>query len=340
MTNKRSEQVSIAANKLTFQRTCSTSRFESSQHGRVFSDTSPGSLEHKAATSRGSDLETQILSEGTPSTSTSYASEIFQGLVKSAADSAIGNRRFFSEHITMNMRSILVDWLIEVAEEYKLMPETLFLSVAYTDRCLVCMPIEKRELQLVGITCMFIAAKYEEIYAPEIGELCYITDNSYERNQIIRMEQDILKHLNFSLTIPTTNTFTSMFLMWSAAGKHCVNLASLLSELTLLNGAFLEFPSNVNASAVVFLANFYVQSETGVLYGILDSDIVLLAKCIGTLHDEFKNHSLSGLSSVREKYLDARYDHVSNTASRENPTDYFHLLTSKSHKRSPQLSLS
>lgn len=297
-----------------------------------------GVLDYKDDICHSSRAETECLYGTFPSTSTSttYAFEIYQGLVKSATVSVGTSRRFFSDHITMSMRSILVDWLIEVAEEYKLMPETLFLSVAYTDRCLVRMPIERRELQLVGVTCLFIAAKYEEIYAPEIEELCYITDNSYERNQIIRKEREILKHLDFSLTIPTTNTFTSMFLTWSAAGNKCVNLASLLSELTLLNGEFLEFPSFINAAAVVFLANFYTQSEADALYGTCDSDISVLLKCIGTLHDKFKKYSLSGLSSIRDKYSDARYYHVSSIASREDPIEHF-FSCSKSHERLPQL---
>lgn len=43
--------------------------------------------------------------------------------------------------INATMRGILVDWLVEVAEEYKLVPDTLFLSVAYIDRCLTLMPV-------------------------------------------------------------------------------------------------------------------------------------------------------------------------------------------------------
>ena len=60
--------------------------------------------------------------------------------------------------ITYPMRAILVDWLVEVGEEYKLQPETIYLAVNYIDRFLSYMSVQRAKLQLVGTACMFIAA--------------------------------------------------------------------------------------------------------------------------------------------------------------------------------------
>lgn len=60
--------------------------------------------------------------------------------------------------VTIHMRGILVDWLVEVAEEYKLLPETLFLSVSYIDRFLSVSPVSKSRLQLLGVSSMLIAS--------------------------------------------------------------------------------------------------------------------------------------------------------------------------------------
>ena len=60
--------------------------------------------------------------------------------------------------ITFPMRSILVDWLVEVSEEYKLDTETIYLAVNYIDRFLSYMSVQRARLQLVGTACMFIAA--------------------------------------------------------------------------------------------------------------------------------------------------------------------------------------
>uniref|UniRef100_A0A182U0S9 Uncharacterized protein n=1 Tax=Anopheles melas TaxID=34690 RepID=A0A182U0S9_9DIPT len=106
--------------------------------------------------------------------------------------------------ITHSMRTILVDWLVEVSEEYKLQGETLALAVSYIDRFLSFMSVVRAKLQLVGTAAMFIAAKYEEIYPPDVSEFVYITDDTYTKTQVLRMEQLILKVLSFDLTVPTS----------------------------------------------------------------------------------------------------------------------------------------
>lgn len=86
--------------------------------------------------------------------------------------------------IDHKMRAILVDWLVEVAEEYKLLPQTLYLTINYIDRFLSVMSVLRGKLQLVGTACMLIASKFEEIYPPEVSEFVYITDDTYPAKQV------------------------------------------------------------------------------------------------------------------------------------------------------------
>lgn len=72
-------------------------------------------------------------------------------------------------NINAKMRTILVNWLIEVHNKFKLMPETLYLTVNILDRYLSMKTVNRRELQLVGISSMLIACKYEEIWAPQVS---------------------------------------------------------------------------------------------------------------------------------------------------------------------------
>ena len=117
------------------------------------------------------------------------------------------------------MRSILVDWLVEVAQEYRLTSDTLFLSIAYIDRFLSLLDVKRSRLQLVGVTCMLVASKYEEIYAPQVEEFCYITDNTYTREQMLDMEAEVLNTLAFDITQPTTKTFLRRFIK-AASGAY------------------------------------------------------------------------------------------------------------------------
>ena len=77
-----------------------------------------------------------------------------------------------------------MDWIIEVHLKFKLLPETLFLTISLIDRYLERVQIKRNNLQLVGVTAMLIASKYEEIYAPEVRDFVYITDNAYTKEEI------------------------------------------------------------------------------------------------------------------------------------------------------------
>ncbi|KAL1093786.1 hypothetical protein V6Z11_D06G053600 [Gossypium hirsutum] len=109
--------------------------------------------------------------------------------------------------IDANMRAILIDWLVEVTEEYRLVPETLFLTVNYIDRYLSGNSINRQQLQLLGVACMMIASKYEEVSAPQVEEFCYVTDNTYCKDEILQMESSVLNYLKFEMTVPTTKFF-------------------------------------------------------------------------------------------------------------------------------------
>lgn len=80
------------------------------------------------------------------------------------------------EEINVKMRRILIDWLIDVHMKFKLLPETLFITINLVDRYTELKQIKRKNYQLIGVTCMLIASKYEEIYPPFIKDFIYITD--------------------------------------------------------------------------------------------------------------------------------------------------------------------
>ena len=89
-----------------------------------------------------------------------------------------------SPEISIKMREILIEWLVEVQQEYKLHRNTLFLAVSYIDRVLGAAPLPKQELQLLGATCMWIAAKFEELTSPLLRDFEYICDATYKTRQV------------------------------------------------------------------------------------------------------------------------------------------------------------
>ena len=106
--------------------------------------------------------------------------------------------------ILPKMRAVLIDWLIGVHLQFHLLQETLYTTVAILDRYLQhdVKKISRSKLQLVGVASMLIAAKYEEIYAPEVKDFVYITDRAYTERDILKMEIRVLAVLNFNLGRP------------------------------------------------------------------------------------------------------------------------------------------
>lgn len=105
------------------------------------------------------------------------------------------------------MRSLLVDWMVEIQESFELNHETLYLGVKLVDLYLSNTVVSKDTLQLVGAAAMFIASKYDERIPPLINDFLYICDGAYGRKELIRMEINLLKVCNFDLGIPISYRF-------------------------------------------------------------------------------------------------------------------------------------
>ena len=102
-------------------------------------------------------------------------------------------------------REILIDWLVDVSMKFKLLSTTQFMSINLIDRYLAIEDISRDQLQLLGITALFIASKYEEIYPPHMREYVKVCDKAtYNQDQQLDMETKILMSLNFSLTDTTS----------------------------------------------------------------------------------------------------------------------------------------
>ncbi|XP_059079385.1 G2/mitotic-specific cyclin-A-like isoform X2 [Tigriopus californicus] len=217
--------------------------------------------------------------------------------------------------ITFAMRSILIDWLVEVSEEYKLQQETIYLGVNYIDRFLSVMSVQRPKLQLVGSACMFIAAKYEEIYPPEVGEFVYITDDTYSKKQVLRMEHLVLKVLGFDLAVPTPLVFLNLFGRVTDCDTETLCLAQYLSELTLMDArVYLAYRASIIGAASVALARHTQGLAAWPKHVATMSSLEVddFKDCLVDLHATFTNASSQGQQAIREKYKSEKFHGVAN----------------------------
>ncbi|CAD5317739.1 unnamed protein product [Arabidopsis thaliana] len=234
--------------------------------------------------------------------------------------------------VTKTMRGILVDWLVEVSEEYTLVPDTLYLTVYLIDWFLHGNYVERQRLQLLGITCMLIASKYEEIHAPRIEEFCFITDNTYTRDQVLEMESQVLKHFSFQIYTPTSKTFLRRFLR--AAQVSFPNqslemefLANYLTELTLMDYPFLKFLPSIIAASAVFLAKWTLNQSSHPWNPTLEHYTTYKASdlkaSVHALQDLQLNTKGCSLNSIRMKYRQDKFKSVAVFSSGELPDKLF-----------------
>ncbi|CAI9104332.1 OLC1v1002980C1 [Oldenlandia corymbosa var. corymbosa] len=238
----------------------------------------------------------------------------------------------FQKEIKPAMRAILVDWLVEVADEFKLVADTLYLAVNYIDRYLSSHALSETKLQLLGISSMLVASKVEEISPLRAEDCSYITDNTYTKEEVIAMESNLLKFLNCNTYTPISKSFLRIFAEPAKENSQFENLqfeflAHYILELSLTDYACVKFLPSVVAASAVFLAKFTIvptihpwslrlQRYTG--YKASE-----LRGCIRAIHDLLlKNRSSA--KAVRDKYMQPKYKCVASLCPQsEIPKHYF-----------------
>ncbi|KAL1133198.1 hypothetical protein V6Z11_A12G023100 [Gossypium hirsutum] len=189
------------------------------------------------------------------------------------------------------------------------------------------------KLQLLGVSCMLIASKYEEITPPHIDDFCYITDNSYTKEEVVEMEKEILKLLDFEIGTPTTRNFLRIFMR--AAEEKCKYqelqlefLSCYLAELSLLDYGCLQFLPSIVASAAIFLSRFIIQPNTHPWSKSLQRYScyrpIELKECVLSIHALHLNRRGNCLRAVTEKYMQHKFKGVAMLCSpSEVPGRYF-----------------
>nr|XP_057918542.1 G2/mitotic-specific cyclin-B1 [Doryrhamphus excisus] len=183
-----------------------------------------------------------------------YVKEIYKYMRQLEAEQNVRATYLQGQEVTGNMRAILVDWLVQVNLKFRLLQETMYMTVGIIDRFLQEHPVRKNKLQLVGVTAMFLASKYEETYPPEISDFAFVTDRAYTTAQIREMEMTILRVLKFQLGRPLPLQFLRRASKIHEVTAEQHTLAKYLLELTMVDYEMVHFPPSIVASAALALA--------------------------------------------------------------------------------------
>ncbi|XP_013134762.1 PREDICTED: G2/mitotic-specific cyclin-B1 [Papilio polytes] len=199
------------------------------------------------------DIEDIDASDNSPLLMSIYIKDIYQYLTELEEKYPIEKDHFKNQtHITGKMRSTLLEWLAEVQHQFSMLLETFQISVGIVDRYLqIVSDLPRNKLQLVGITALFIASKYEEIYAPNVNDFIYVTDCAYSKEELFQCERDIIVKLGYCLARPIPLSFLRRYVKAARGTSKIHHLAKYLVDLSLVEYTTAHYrPSEVAAAAI------------------------------------------------------------------------------------------
>lgn len=260
---------------------------------------------------------------------TPYVTDIIQSYFQAECTARPHRYMDNQEDINSKMRAILVDWLVEVHMKFRLAPATLYLTINIIDRYCSVTNVKRSQLQLVGITSLFVACKYEEIYPPEVRDCVCITDRAYQRKDVLNMEQDIVHKLRFQFTVPTAYAFLLRFLNIVQASPIVHHAANYYMERTLQEHELLKYaPSCVCAASVLLAYNNpdfhngekspkHYEEKNELLLEYTGFEIPILLEIASIIAQRVAEEPVTAsrrqLVAVKRKYDARRYGHVSTS---------------------------
>ena len=241
-----------------------------------------------------------------------YAFEIYNYLQKYEAK----HKNFLNAKydFTEKMRSTIVDWIIEVHIKFKSLPETLYLCLNYFDRFINLEKISKSRLQLVIITCLFLASKYEEIYPPEMKDFIYVTDKNVSQLDMIKCEKLILKQLNFEICIPSIYRFLQRYSKLLSMDETTFYLSQYIAENQLIDTYKSKYTPSQIAAGSIYLAS--VNRNLKPWNDLLFEQTGYNEKCVLEWAKDFKKSVdyviKEGYKGLKKKFQNSKYQEVSN----------------------------
>ncbi|KAL8885907.1 MAG: hypothetical protein Q9215_006303 [Flavoplaca cf. flavocitrina] len=248
-----------------------------------------------------------------------YGEEIF-GYMRDLEVKMLPNAHYMDNQaeIQWSMRSVLMDWLVQVHHRFQLLPETLFLCVNYIDRFLSCKIVSLGKLQLVGATAIFVAAKYEEINCPSVQEIVYMVDGGYSIDEVLKAERFMLSMLQFELGWPGPMSFLRRISKADDYDLETRTLAKYFLEITIMDERFIGSPPSFVAAGAHCLARMMLKKGnwspahtyySEYTYTQLYNLVLLMVECC---EDPRKHHA-----AIFDKYMDKRFKRASLFAETE-----------------------
>jgi len=254
-------------------------------------------------------------SSSNPSSAPDYSWEITQNLLKAESSCQLP-AHYLSTQSDINplTRAVLVDFLIDLHRKLNLTPETLYLAIGLFDRVLAVEKVGRAKVQLLGVSALMVASKYEEVTIPQVSQYLEAMDGAYGKEDILGMERSILKAVGFGVSVPTAFTFYSRVESLVVEDQVTMALGMYIMELSLMEYPALDYRASLLTSSAYYLAKRLRSRPSPwppVLqrqFGYSETD---LKPCLRLLYPVYISAEKSVLQAARKKYASAAFFEVS-----------------------------
>ncbi len=244
-----------------------------------------------------------------------YLNDIYSSLIQEEKQIETNLYIDFQTDINEKMRGILIDWLIEVHNKFGLKEETLFLTAYILDKYLSIEFIPRSRLQLLGVASLMIACKQEEILVPCVSDLVFVTDNAYTKTEVLEMEKQILKTLEFKLVSPSSLRFFEIISHSLKLTDQMIALGKYILVVMNLNYKMIKYIPSLRACTTAYIVmKYYKYTNYTELYEKwnLNSDNSVLKECARETCHMMDNLGKLYSKGVNKMFASDKYYGVSN----------------------------
>ena len=225
--------------------------------------------------------------------------------------------------INEKMRAILIDWIIVIHDKFHLKSQTLYQTIWLIDTYLSIKYIKRSDFQLLGLGCLYIACKFQEIYYPQLKDCVEETDGAYTKEDLLKIEKDILKTTNYNLLPPSQEDFYNIISKYFGFNEKQYYFGKYFMENSLIDYNMLKYsPSVIAVSCSYIVMKFFNISNYHKLY----STRIIHEKCPQKIIKDtarelcflVKNLNSSEFKAVKEKYSNDKYYKVAEYCNDES----------------------
>lgn len=212
-------------------------------------------------------------------------------------------------HINEQMRAVLMDWLVDVSQKFNFTAHSIFLTADLIDEFLASYAPARTRLQLVGVACLMIIGKYEEIYPPPLADYVSVCDGAYSAEELLGMESLVLSGVGFELNRPTALAFLDCVQAIAPIGRKPLHYCHYLLESALIDSARLQHTNSELAAGALLLVAKLFKSANGA-ERLLNVSLPRAKACAKELYLVMQRNEAARLTAVKRKFATERYSEV------------------------------